>query len=133
MIPMVAGGNRCRRLTRKATPRWLFSFACQSPPRRYNVRWKLSLSQIRRTFYEPPYRRILIFAATDKGPIFVDARLAGYLDAIFVFAMSAEWFDNGLIVRHLANETISAKGSQPYRKAGSGVGPRRPAPASFLP
>ena len=25
-------------------------------------------------------------------------------DAIFVFAMSAEWFDNGLIVRHLANE-----------------------------
>src|SRR5450631_3811814 len=55
-----------------------------------------------------------------------------------VFAMSGEWFDNGLIVRHSANETISAKVSQSYGKAGSGFGPPdfgkgRSAPASFLP
>ena len=47
---------------------------------------------------------------------------------IFVFVMSAEWFDNDQIVRHLANEETSARGSQPYGKAGSGFGPRRPAP-----
>ena len=34
-------------------------------------------------------------------------------DAIFMFAMSAEWFDNGLIVRHLANEKTSAKDWHP--------------------
>ncbi|MGD1082096.1 MAG: hypothetical protein ABR881_27575 [Candidatus Sulfotelmatobacter sp.] len=43
--------------------------------------------------------------------------------------MSAGWFDDGLIVRHLANEETSAQGSQPYGKAGSGFGPRGPAPA----
>jgi hypothetical protein len=32
---------------------------------------------------------------------------------IFVFAMSAQWFDNGLIVRRLPNEEISAKAAQP--------------------
>jgi hypothetical protein len=32
---------------------------------------------------------------------------------IFKFAMSAEWFDNGLIVWHLANEKTSAKDWQP--------------------
>ena len=63
--------------------------------------------------------------------------MTGYSDAIFVFAMPAEWLDNGLIVRHLANEETSAKGSQPYGKGGWGFGPPgvnrgRPAPASFL-
>ena len=48
----------------------------------------------------------------------------GYSDAIFVFAMSAEWFDNGPIVRHLANGETPAKGSQPYGKGGSGFGHR---------
>jgi hypothetical protein len=42
------------------------------------------------------------------------SRLTGHSTAIFEFAMSAEWFDNSLIVRHLANEETSAKGSQPY-------------------
>jgi hypothetical protein len=30
-----------------------------------------------------------------------------------VFAMSAEWLDNGLIIRHPLNEKTSAKGAQP--------------------
>src|ERR1019366_1207755 len=47
--------------------------------------------------------------------------------------MSAEWFDNGLIVRHPAHEETSAKGSQPYGKVGSPLGAGRSAPASFLP
>ena len=34
------------------------------------------------------------------------------------FAISAEEFDNGLIVRPLANEETSAKGSHPYGETG---------------
>ncbi len=59
--------------------------------------------------------------------------MTSHSDGIFVFVMSAGWFDDGLIVRHLANEETSAQGSQPYGKAGSGFGPRRPAPAFCLP
>src|ERR1700686_340461 len=84
---------------------------------------------------EPPDRQIGK-SGEDRGQIVLGKprkSFVGHPDAIFVFAMSAEWFDNGLIVRHLANEETSAQGSQPYGKAGSGVGPRRPAPASFLP
>jgi hypothetical protein len=39
--------------------------------------------------------------------------MTGNFDAIFVFAMSAEWLDNGLIIRHPSNEETSAKSSQP--------------------
>lgn len=66
-------------------------------------------------------------------PVYGCARVTGNSDAIFEFAMSAEWLDNGLIIRHPLNEETSAKGSQPQRKAGSGFGPRRSAPASSLP
>jgi hypothetical protein len=34
-------------------------------------------------------------------------------NAIFAFAMSEEWFNNGGDRRHLASEETSAKGEQP--------------------
>jgi hypothetical protein len=65
-----------------------------------------------------------LFARVSALPVYLTLILSdGPLGRDLEFAMSTERFDNGLIIKHLANEETSAKGSQPYGETGSAFGP----------